>query len=142
MIDWNQLRADDPGYPGDTVSITDAHTALAALTITQPRSQNRIDLRDIYNALGSAEGEIVISALETAAQTNAVIARALAWAQPGEDMGIDICDAEVQGVFQSLVGGSVTHPMVDSIIALASETVPKYPGLKPGHIVDARGGKS
>jgi len=142
MYDWNQLRADDPGYPGDTVSITDAHAALSAMSVTQSRGMHRIDLRDIYNALGSAQGEIVISALETAGQSNPVIARALAWSQPGEDMGIDICDAEVQAVFQSLVGGVVTQAMIDSIIALASETVAKYPGLKPGHIVDARGGKS
>jgi len=139
MYDWNQLRTDDPGYPGDTVSVTDAHTTLAAMTITQPRTINRIDLRDIYTALGSVAGETVITALETAAQGNAVIARALQWAQPGEDMGIDICDAEVQAVFNSLIGGAVTQTMIDGIIALASETVPKYPGLKPAHVEYARG---
>lgn len=141
MYDWNQLRADDPGYPGDTVSISTAHAALSAMTVTQSRGINRIDLRDIYNALGSIEGETVINALETAGQSNPVIARALAWSQPGEDMGIDICDTEVQAVFQSLVGGAVTQQMIDSIIALASETVPKYPGLTEAHVADARRGK-
>lgn len=145
MIDWNQLRADDPGYPGDTVSITDAHAALAAMTVTRQLPMNRIDQRDIYNALGAADGEIVLSAIDAAAMDNtnpfqAAFVRVADWIKPGA--GIDICDPEVQAALNTLVGGSVTQTMVDSIIALASEDVPKYPGLTEAHVADARGGKS
>ncbi len=134
MMDYQQIKLDDPGGPVET-----ALAALKTMTKTEPMTQNRIDLRDIYNACGSADGELVISALETAAQSNPVIARALAWAQPGEDMGIDICDAEVQAVFNSLVGGSVTQVMVDKVIGLSSQTVIKYPGIRAGDLEYARG---
>lgn len=133
-MNYQEIKLDDPGG-----TVEAALAALKVMTKTVPMTKNRIDLRDVYNACGSADGELVISALETAAQSNAVVARALAWAQPGEDMGIDICDAEVQAVFNSLVGGSVTQSMVDKIIALSSQTVIKYPGIRAGDVEHARG---
>ena len=133
-MDYEQMKLDDPGGAVET-----ALTLVKSMTVTKPHSQNRIDLRDVYNACGSGDGEIVISALEAAAQGSAVIARALAWAQPGEDMGVDICDAEVQAVFQSLVGsGGVTQGMVDQILSLQDQTVLKYPGVRAGDIEHAR----
>ena len=133
-MNYQQLKLDDPGG-----TVESALDTLKAMTTTTQYSQNRIDLRDIYNACGSADGEKIIQALETAALSNPVVARALQWATPGADMGIDICDAEVQAVFQSLLGGSVTQTMIDKVIALKDQVIPKYPNLKIGDIEYARG---
>lgn len=143
MIDWNQLRADDPGYPGDTVSVTDAHATLAAMTVTRELPINRIDQRDIYNALGAANGEIVLSAIDAASLDSnnpfqSAFVRVADWIKPGADMGIDICDPEVQAALNTLVGGAVTQLMIDDVIALKNETVIKYPGLRVGDVIKAR----
>lgn len=133
-MDYAQLKLDDPGG-----TVENAYTVLSAMTNTIQRDKNRINLRDIYTACGSADGEAVISALEAAATKNPVVARALKWAAPGSDMGIDIVDAEVQSVFNSLVGiAGVTQPMIDKVIALKDTQEPKYPGLKSAHIEYAR----
>ena len=134
-MNYQQLKADDPGGTLDA-----AFATLSVMTEDRLREQNRIDLRDIYNACGSADGETVIVALETAAQADPIVARALSWAQPGADMGIDICDGEVQDVFNGLVtAGAITQAQADKIIGLQNETVLKYPGLKAGDVEYARG---
>lgn len=145
-MDHRTLKVDDDQYQIDNPShtIEQAFEYFKTLTVSSPHTMRRIDLRDVYNACGSTNGEIVIAALESeAAKPNPVIARALSWAQPGAGMGVDICHSEVQNVFQSLVsiaGNNVTQPMIDQIIALQNETTLKYPGLTLGDVEHVRGG--
>lgn len=133
-MDLAKLNLDDPGG-----TVESAFTVLSVMTETVNLSLNRITERDIYTALGGTKGELVIKAIESAATQNDIAKRVLSWIQPGPDMGIDICDAEVQGFLNSMVGGSVTQEMIDSIIQLSTETRLKYPRLNQGHIIKARG---
>ena len=135
-MNYEQLAIDDPGGTIDSALIT-----LKAMTETKTHTQpHRITSRDIYNALGSVNGETVLQALETAAINNPVMARVLKWIEPGPDQGVDIIDPEVQYALGTLVGGDVTQQMIDDIISnLSTYTDIKYPGLKHGDVRHARG---
>jgi len=133
-MNYQQLKLDDPGG-----TIESALAVLSAMTEAKPLTINRITSRDIYTVLGSADGEIVLQALESASNVSPVISRVLAWLQPGAEQGIDICDVEAQVVLNSLVGGSITQQMIDDVISLSIETVLKYPSIRAGDIEYARG---
>ena len=132
-MNYKQLKLDDPGG-----SIESAFAILSVMTETVDLALSRITERDIYTVLGGTNGELVIKAIESAATQNDIAKRVLSWIQPGPDMGIDICDAEVQVFLNSMVGGSVTQAMIDKVIELSSETKTKYPDLKVGHVIKSR----
>ncbi len=139
MIDYEQLKLDDPGGDLETALAT-----LSTITTTVPHEVNRIFDRDVYTALGAMEGEVVLQAIEAQAEDGtdpyqAAFIRVLKWISPGAEHGIDICDTEVQGVLNSLVGKhGVTQPMIDAVISLKDQIVIKYPGLRKGDVEYAR----
>lgn len=137
-MNYKQLKIDDPGG-----TLEFALNALSIMTITRPVSRNRIDQRDIYNALGAVNGEIVLAAIDAAALDNtnpfnAAFVRVADWIKPGDNKGIDICDPEVQAALNTLVGGSVTQSMIDAVVDLSNEIKPKYPNLEISDVVFAR----
>lgn len=137
-MDYQALKLDDPGG-----TVEAALSTLSAMTTTRPRSEYLINERSVYAVLGGVDGEAFLQTLEGIAQSAdpmaPVIARVESWFKPGPESGVDICNGEVQMILNGVVGqGSITQQMVDDVVSLSTETVPKYPGLKITHIEKAR----
>jgi len=142
-MNYADIKADDPAT-GDAVA--DLAT-LAAMTETTPLAEKLINERTVYAALGGAAGEAFLQgignfnpvpgdALEPYAP---LVARIVSWLTPGPESGVDIGNVELQGVLSLLASaGVVEATSVTSLIALASETNLKYPGIRTGDLEKAR----
>lgn len=128
-------RIQEPG-----VAALDRAAAFALLrdeTVTEPNPA-LITERGLYAALGPVEAEAILGALEQAATANPVVARAITWLRPPAD-GIDLSSAHTRGLLDQLqAGGVLTATQVVALKALGERTRPKWPGLKEGHIQNAR----
>lgn len=139
MIDYQQIKADDPGG-----TVDDALSALQVMTVQRDRAERMINERTVYAALGASAAEAFLQTLESVAQSTdplaPVVARVATWLKPGSELsGVDICSTETQGLLQSMASaGALDQSAVDAVIALSKETAPKYPGLTISHIEKAR----
>lgn len=79
--------------------------------------------RTVFAAFADpAEGETVLQSLEAAAQSNAVIARAIQWLKPGEG-GLDIGHPSARAMLDSLQqAGVLTASQVTTIKALGEQS--------------------
>ena len=133
-MNYQAIKLDDPG--GDIVAATEA---LAAMTVSQSKSEHMLTERGVYAKLGGADGETFLSGLEAVAGSDPVVARVVSWLKPVNGSGVDICNAETQAVLTALVGtAGITQAMVDSVIELASEEVKKYPSIRVADVKEAR----
>ena len=127
-MDYAALSADDPG--GD---INTAFDTLKVMTETKALSERYVTVLTYASAYGMTNAEAVRAKIE---------ANWPAWVhdafQPNNG-GINICDAETQAVITAQTPAVFTTEERDNMLALASETVLKYPGLRVGDVVHARG---
>lgn len=140
-MDYQQIKLDDPGG-----TVDDALSALQVMTVQRDRAERMINERTVYAALGASAAEAFLQTLEGVAQSAdpsaPVVARVVTWLKPGAELsGVDICNAETQGLLQMLAaGGVLDQDSVNAVVALSKETVLKYPRIKHGDIEKARGG--
>lgn len=124
MVDYKLIADNDPG--GD---IETAYAAMAAETVTST-PETRLTYLSIANRVGYAAA---------AALYDRVIANMPAWInQAMMQGGVDVNNPQTAGILNSLVGGGFTAKMMSDIINAGVESSPKYPGLKIGHLANAR----
>jgi hypothetical protein len=139
VIDYDQIRQDDPGG-----TIVDALSFLMDMTVDRDRGEYLITERTVYAAIGSQSAETFLQTLEAVAQSQdpiaPVVSRVVTWLKPGSEIaGVDICNAETQGLLQAMAdGGLLDQSTVDSVIELSKETVLKYPRITYGDVEKAR----
>jgi len=132
-MNYADIKADDPGGTVDS-----AFAALSTLTIDVSKSEFHVSNRTLMSVLLDNSGLEYIdfmTALDTAASVNRLIADARDEMKPGADRGIDIVNPATQALLSTIGAAPAT---VAKIIALAKETVLKYPGITAGDIEYAR----
>jgi len=139
MIDYQQILADDPGG-----TLEDALTALRVMSVQRDRGERLITERTVYAALGASAAEVLLQTLDGVAQSAdpmaPVVARVVSWLKPSSEFaGVDICNAETQGLLLLMAAnGVLDQTAVDGLIALSKETVAKYPNIHIGDLQNAR----
>lgn len=121
MIDYEAIANDDIGGDIDT-----AFTALTAMTITQSRGEYLVNDKAVTNALGLVAANKFLDALEA----SPIPERVKRW-MIGD--GIDINHPDTVATLIAMA-----PPGYESVLALGTETVAKYPGITPAHLQKAR----
>ena len=122
MIDYKQIADGDPSGDLDT-----AYAAMAAETINTTPEQ-LMTYRSIASKVSfAASAELESAILAVPAYSG--------WLNTDlQARGIDVNDAQVAG----LIGTIVSAPTAAAIVAAGIVVVPKYAGLKIGHLANAR----
>ena len=131
MTDYKAIADDDIG--GDIDAAVDA---LRSLTVTvKPTGTLMINERTILGALGIADGDAFMSAIEA---SPSVPDRVKAWFKP-DQQGVDILNAETRGMIQAFkAAGVLSQAQEDTLLNLGVTTQPKYANLQIGQLIDAR----
>lgn len=130
MIDYKLIADNDPG--GDLEA---AFATMAAETVSVPIPGKRQTYLSIADEAGFTEAT-ALSATVDAAVSGGQLPK---WVDTAlERDGIDVTNPQVGPILNGLVNASLTQAMVDAILATGIEQQPKYPGLKEGHIQNAR----
>jgi len=103
---------------------------LMAETITREKTSARYTDLDILRELGMETGGAILDKLEAVLPARVV--------QSMQDQGIDLAHSETKKTLQLLViGGAISQPDYELLLALTNETVPRFPGLRPGEVQNA-----
>lgn len=130
-VDYKAIADADPG--GD---LTTAFLAMAAETETKSRGVHKVTQLEIANQTGMAVATRFRDGLDSAVTDGLVPG----WVVGALDAdGIDINHPSTQGAMDGLVTAQkLQQDDVDAIIAMGSETVNVWPGLKEGYLQNAR----
>ena len=108
-----------------------AFDVMVAETETRAKTENYETERAVPARLGVSTGDALLAKIEAA-----VPARVQRLIQSGD--GINLADPETVGLVAALVaGGALTQQEADDLLASNTETVLSWPGLKPGHVLNA-----
>lgn len=124
MINYKLIADNDPG--GDVEA---AYASMSGETVSST-PETRMTYLSIANRVGFGTA---------AALYERVVAGMPAWVN--ESMlngGVDVNNPQTYGLLRSLIGGNFTADMADAIVSAGIERTPKYPGLRLGHLVNAR----
>jgi predicted TIM-barrel enzyme len=120
MIDYKNIADNDPG--GD---LEIAFATMAAMTVSSTPEK-------MLTYIGVAKATSFAAAVELQASVKANVPEWVDSALNGD--GIDVNDSQSQALLNSIV----SKETADAIIASGVETNPVYPGLKVGHLANAR----
>ena len=95
--------------------------------------------KQTYVSLGGVLGLALTTQLETAVDAAIVAGDMAPWiSQALNGAGINASDPQISGLLDSLKDKhGIDQLLIDAVAALAVETVPLFPGLKPGHVQNA-----
>lgn len=114
--------ADDPTAKQLADAGNDAGCAARMSTVLPPTVVRRMaDWSTIVDAFaGPADAYAAITALKTAGQSDPMVGFFLAWLEPDSPTGLDLGNAAVRAMLDSLAtGGAITSPQAAAIKALA-----------------------
>lgn len=108
-----------------------AYDVMVAETDTIPVSRElRITEGEILSGMGLSNGAAFIDKLVASIHASAL--RLL------QAKGINVIDAESKAVMTNLLnGGTINQDEYDWVASYYSETIARWPGLKPGHVQNA-----
>lgn len=130
----DDLRADDPGGTLETAAAT-----IAAMTVPVVRPLSSSDLNKWAAANGARKA--IWQAADDYNHQAFELASAARSAFELEADPLDLSDQETSDMLDGLVlAGVVTQSAADDLRARANTTELKYPGFKPGWLVEARRG--
>ena len=123
MVNYKLLADDDPG--GDLQTAFDSMEAETVTTNPEVMLTYKGIARDVN--------------LNTAGQLALALDSSPVWIDHAmRTDGINVNNLQVAPFLTTLIGGSFTQAMVDSIKSLGNVVSPKYVGLKKGHLANAR----
>lgn len=105
-----------------------AYTRMSAETVSNAKASAKVTEAMVLSGLGMTAGVALLTALEQALPGPVI--RVL------QSEGINVADPEAQAVIESL-RGTIGDDAADWLLAQAIEVKPRWPGLKPGHVVNA-----
>ena len=120
MVDYTLLADNDPGGDLET-----AFAVMSAQTAVRTRNSHRVNDIMIAKHLGFTAATEFLNDVEAALDP-----RVVAWLR-GD--GIDMAHPDVATILDQI---NPRHK--DAALAMGKETVPKYPGLRIGHLATAR----
>lgn len=122
--------ADDAQANGDA-TYQAAFTRMSAETVTEPKTEAFYSELSLMSELGVTLADTILNKVEAA-----VSPRLVRMIQ--SEKGVNLADAETLTLLESLkVAAVIDQSEQDALVALTSETKPKWPGLKPGHVQNA-----
>lgn len=105
-------------------------SVMQAETITRDKQDARYTDLDILRDLGSETGDALLDKIEAAVKPR--VSRMI------QSVGLDLAHNETKSVLQQLLtAGAIDQTDYDALIGLTKETVPRFPGLRPGEIQNA-----
>lgn len=129
----------------DTPGLSSAEVAARLNAPTEIEIYERfVTARTLLAELGPVQAEAILSALEAAAQQNALLARVLEWLTDPSKGGLDVGHSHTRSVIDSLVAASVlTGAQAAAVKAMAERTVSLaakagLPPIDPAHVQSAR----
>lgn len=129
MIDYKKIATDDPG---GTLEAAFATMSAETVDVLRPVDDRMISSRGVYGIIGQTAGKAAMDAIKSSQSDEDV----KSWFSPSEG-GID--SFLIKDIFDGLAANNViTQAEADLVKAYAYTKQPKYPGLKMGHLQDAR----
>lgn len=130
-VDYAAIKAADPGG-----TVEAAFAAMNTETETVSRGLYRVTPMMIAREHDSDLADRFYAGLEAAVVANKMSAWALRFF---ESDGVDVNDAKTLAKLAEIkAAGALVQADIDLVLSMGDETVKKWPGLKPGHIQNAR----
>lgn len=115
------------------ISPSAAFAAMSAETVTVAKAEARYTEIGLMSDLGMSVADALLNKIVGSPLVSPRVQRLIE-----SEVGINLADAETQGLLTALEGnGDISTAEKNLLLDLASETKPKWPNLKEGHVQNA-----